>query len=203
MADQKSSLWKFVTYRDSMPEDWEEVAEEIGVPLCRSPWHDKDVDKVGEFKIPHLHWIASFDGPTTYKNALELFRPLGINIVKKVASRRRDERYLCHLDSPTKALYDIADVKTYGGYVIKFLEEQEILDGIAAIHELCESEGIIYYCDLANEVVEHFPEYLGTLLKYPAHFNNFCYSRERLAGKFDNVSYVKSRRKVGRYAGNV
>lgn len=203
MADQKSSLWKFITYEDSMPENWEEVADEIGVPLVCSPWHDKDLHKDGTPKKKHLHWIMSFDGPTTYSNAVATVEPLGVNIVKKVASRRRDEQYLCHLKSPNKAQYDIADIKTFGGYEIKFIEEQEIMDGIAALHEIVEKLGIIYYCDLANEVVEHYPEYLGTLLKYPAHFNNFCYSRERLAGKYDNVSYVKSRRKVGRYASNV
>lgn len=198
MAEQKARLWKFVTYRDSMPGDWEDVAEEIGVPMFVSPWHDRDINEDGEFKKPHRHWLMEFDGPVTYSQALSLVACLGVCIVKKCASRKRDERYWIHLDSPEKAQYDLADCVCFGGYVPKFVEDQEEFDGITAIHKLCEDLGIVYYCDLANEVVEHYPEYLTCLLRYPAHFNNFCYSRERMV-KLDNLSYVKSRRRMGRY----
>lgn len=197
--------WKFITYLDSMPDDWEMVADEIGVPLVCSPLHNLDVrTDTHELKKPHYHWIAQFDGPTPYRQALELFRPLGVNVVKMAkddfeqsASRRRDERYLAHLDSPHKYQYDIADIKCFGGYLCKYLGDRYEQNGIATIHDLAEELGIVYYADLANEIVTNYPELMTTFLRYTAHFNNFMYSRLKLASA-DNRSYVKSRVRVGR-----
>lgn len=204
MAESKGRLWKAVFYPESCG-NWEKIIEDWGVPALVSPLHDMDVkdDGSGEIKKPHYHVLFEFDGPVTYSQALDLVALLNVRIVKKCRSKRRDERYWCHLDSPGKAQYPISDVTCFGGYKPKFLEDAEVFDGISAIHELAERLGVIYYCDLANEILTSAPELMPVLLKYPAHFNNFCYSRERLAGKYDNASYVKSRRKVGRYAGDV
>lgn len=198
MAELKGRLWKAVFYPDSCP-NWKDVIEDWGIPALVSPCHDRDFDaQTGELKKPHHHVLFEFDGPVTYSQAVSLVEELGIHYCKKCNSRRRDERYWCHLDSPTKAQYDPADCFFFGGYEVRFLEDAQTFDGIAAIHELAESLGIIYYADLSNEILQRAPELLTTLLRYPAHFNNFCYSRERMAGKLDNASYVKSRRKVGR-----
>lgn len=188
----KKRTWKFIFYPESAP-DWREVIEDWGVPVAVSPLHDSDVmeDGSGNFKKPHFHGIMDFDGPTPYNIALGLVEQLGVHIVKGVNSRRRDERYLCHLDSPGKTQYDIADIVLFGGYECKFLGEQYIMSEIQQIHDLAETLGIVFYADLSNEIISNYPELMGTLLKYPAHFNNFCYSRERILKKHDNGSYVK------------
>lgn len=214
MAEQKAKFWKFVFYPESAPPDWQEVIENWGVPCVVSPLHDSDVDGNGELKKPHYHGIIQYDGPTQYHLAVELVQELGTNHVVKSQSRRRDERYLAHLDSPGKALYDVADIQTWGGYTVKFLADCYEQDGIACIHELVEELGIIYYCDLANEIIENHKELMTTLLRYPAHFNNFCYSRERFAKRVKEAvasedkaitelmsSYAFGRFRIGRIGG--
>lgn len=203
MADAKKRLWKGVFYEDSAPEEWREVIEDWGIPVLVSPLHDRDFDKDGVLKKPHRHFLMEFDGPVTYSYALQIASSLGCKILKECRSKRRDENYWCHLDSPTKTQYDVADLECFGGYVPRYIGEERSFGDIRQIHWLVEEMGIIYYADLANELIENWPELVETFLHYPAHFNNFCYSRERMAGRSDNVSYVKSRRKVGRYASDV
>ncbi len=201
--------WKFVFYPESAPKNWKEIIENWGVPALVSPLHDKDTDENGELKKPHYHVLLTYDGGRTQEEIIGLCKMLGVSYAignyneedkyGESRSRKRDERYWCHLDSPNKYRYDPADLLCLNGYEPKYLQEEYEYDGITAIHELCEMNGIIYYADLANEIVTNHRELLGTLLRYPAHFNNFCYSRLKLA-KAGNVSYVKSRRKVGKYA---
>lgn len=196
----KKRMWKFVFYPEGKGVHWREVIEEWGVPVAVSPLHDSDVkeDGSGEFKKSHYHAIMEFDGPTPYTVALELVEQLGVHIVKPVNSRRRDERYLCHLDSKGKIEYDVADIVTFGGYEVKFMGDRFEQDSISQIHDLAEQLGIVYYADLSNEIISNYPELSSTLLRYPAHFNNWCYSRERML-KSDNRTYVKSRcRGLGR-----
>lgn len=198
----KKRMWKFVFYPESCP-DWKEIIEDWGLPVIVSPLHNLDVkeDGTGEIKKAHYHGIMEFDGPTPYPQALELVEGLGVHIVKPVNSRRRDERYLCHLDSKGKTDYDICDLTTFGGYECKFLGERYEMDTISQIHDLAEELGIVYYADLANEIIERHPDLVTTLLRYPAHFNNWCYSRERILSKHGNGSYVNyaiTRGRLGR-----
>lgn len=188
----KKRMWKFVFYPESCP-DWADIIDDWGVPVAVSPLHDCDLkeDSSGQLKKPHYHGIIDYDGPTPYTQAVQLVEQLNVHICKPVNSRRRDERYLCHLDSKSKTEYDVADIRTFGGYELKFMGDRYELDSISLIHDLAEEMGIIYYCDLANEIITNHPELVATLLRYPAHFNNWCYSRERFIKKCDNGTYVK------------
>lgn len=200
MADLKKRLWKFVFYPESAPENWRDVIEDWGLPVLVSPLHNLDVkeDGTGELKKEHFHGLMAFDGPTAYSVALGLASQLGCTIVKECRSRRRDERYFCHLDSPNKAFYDVADLQCFGGYEVRYLEDEYEFDGITAIHDIAEDLGIVNYADLSNEVVTNHRELISCLLRYTSHFSNFCYARTQLVRAGDNTSYVKSRRKVGR-----
>lgn len=200
MAELKKRMWKAIFYPESC-RDWKEVIEDWGIPVAVSPLHDHDVkdDGTGELKKAHYHCLLEFDGPTPYSVVLGLVEQLGTHTAKGVNSRRRDERYLAHLDSKGKYMYDVADIETFGGYQLKFLGDRYEQNSISEIHDMIEDLGIVYYADLANEIVQNHPELLTTLLHYPAHFNNFCHSRERM--KRDNGTYVKytaTRSRMGR-----
>lgn len=203
-TEKKQRLWQFLIYPDSAgrePDEIWEYLDSLQIPMFVSPLHDRDVkdDGTGELKKEHWHVVMAFDGPVPYSQALAYVEPLGVKILKAVPSRRTMERYWAHLDSPNKAQYDVADCRCFGGYEPKFLEDEYALDGLAAIHDVMEQLGIIYYADLADEIITRHPEMTACLLRYSQHFNNVCYSRERMArATGDNVSYVKSRRKVGR-----
>lgn len=205
------AMWQFLLYPDSMVVEfggeiekaWEYL-DTVGMPVMVSPLHDCDVkeDGSGKLKKPHYHCMAQFDGPVPYRQALEYFEVLGVKILKQVPSRRTFERYTCHMDSPTKAQYDVADIRYFGGYQSKYLGDMYEQSSISQIHELIEELGIVYYPDLALNLSRDYPDLLSTLLRYSSHFNNFCYGRERLLKRYsgDNDSYVKyanTRRKIG------
>lgn len=42
--------WAFVMYPDSMPDNWEEIIKNTGLPMAISPLHNKDIDPTGEEK---------------------------------------------------------------------------------------------------------------------------------------------------------
>ena len=179
MASGKRN-WKFLLYPESAPSDWLTILEDIGVPILISPMHDQDVNEEGELKKPHRHVLVTLDGPKPYDEVLTWFKPLGVKILKEVKSIRREERYWCHLDSPTKVKYDIAGLISLNGYECKYLGERDQLPYLSQLHKLIEDEGIIYFADLGNEVNKRYPELQLTLIRYTAYFNNYCHSRERL-----------------------
>lgn len=201
-------LWKFLfyPYEPSCPDNYIEVIEDWGVPVLLSPVHNMDFTRDGIKKKDHIHGLAMFDGPKPASEILDLCARLGVRYAieergndtyDEVRSRRRDERYMCHLDSPSKTKYDPADMVCINGYEVKYLEDEYEIDSISAIHDLCEDLGILHYADLANELVQRHRDLMPTLLRHVGHFNNFCYSRYKLASS-DNSSYVKSRKRVGR-----
>lgn len=194
--EAQARIWMCIIYPQDIGEDWLERLESIGVPTFVSPLHDKDVTSEGELKKPHRHVLVQLDGKKSYSTVLSWFEPLGVKIVKRVNSLRREERYWCHLDSKDKVQYDVADCIALNGYEMKYLGERYNIDEIRQIHELIEDKGIVYYADLSRVVINDAPQLFGTLLKYVQHFNNVCYSRERLVRSYaasDNGSYVKYR----------
>lgn len=208
VEDCSRAMWQFLIYPDSCGfddvDDLWRALEELMVPLFVSPLHDRDVkeDGSGELKKPHWHVLAAYDGPVPYGQCLYTFAPFGVKILKFVPSRRACERYWAHLDSKDKYKYDVADCKCFSSYEPKYLEDEYGLSGIQEIHDVAERLGIVYYADLANEIITHYPNLVEVLLRHPAHFNNFCYSRERMCNR-DNTSYVKSRKKgLGRGNGD-
>lgn len=79
-----------------------------------SPLHDRDEDITGHLCSPHYHVLLLFDSPTTKEHVEALFintlcsKPVGI------FSLRDSIRYLCHLDSPNRPLYDVSQVLSRG-----------------------------------------------------------------------------------------
>lgn len=167
--------------------------DELQVPMMVSPLHNLDVkeDGSGEFKKPHYHVHAEFDGPFPYGQFLDMLEPLGVKILKLPRSRSVMEKYTIHKDSPGKAQYDECDIRTFGGYQIKYLGDEIEQNLIKEMHDLIEEQGMMYYADLANEVVERHSDMLTTLLKYPNHWRGFMASRRAIMHDNDNASYVK------------
>ena len=54
--EQRSNKWAFLFYRESAPENYLEILEDLHIPFVLSPWHDKDINrKTGELKKAHKH----------------------------------------------------------------------------------------------------------------------------------------------------
>lgn len=205
MAKQKPveqlsrAMWRFLLYPDSMAAEfggdiqkvWAAL-EDMLVPLMVSPLHDRDVREDGSIKKPHYHCLVVFDGPVPYNQVLGMFEQFGVKKLELTPSRKAAERYMCHLDSPAKAQYDLADLRFFGSFQAKFLGDRYEQNAISQIHEFIEEQGIVYYPDLSLQISRSYPDLLTALLRYSSHFNNYCYGRERLIKKASrgNDSYV-------------
>ena len=104
-----------VVYPESAPENWKTIISESKIPVFISPLHDKDINANGEPKKPHYHVMSMYDGKKTEKQAKDFFESFGGVGCEVVKSQRAYARYLCHLDNPEKAQYNITDVLSYGG----------------------------------------------------------------------------------------
>lgn len=110
---------------------------EMHLPCFISPPHDKDVNPTGEKKKKHWHVLINYDSVKTEeqaRNDIIEFGGVGCEVVK---SNRAYGRYLCHLDNPEKAQYDVNNVKVFGGlnYIDLINSEADIL---AIEEEICD-----------------------------------------------------------------
>lgn len=110
---QRTRNWATIVY-DLDFNTWFTKLQEDCVPFLVSPLHDRDIDPGSEPKKPHYHVLLMFDGVKTQDQAKEVFSHVNGVGCEKVASLRGYARYLCHLDNPEKAQYDINDVESFG-----------------------------------------------------------------------------------------
>lgn len=121
MADKKSNStnrvrnYATVVYPDSAPENWQKIIAESKIPVFISPLHNLDVNPDNSPKKPHYHVLTMYDGPKTKEQAREFFESFGGVGLEVVNSLRGYSRYLCHLDNPEKAQYNVSDVVAFGG----------------------------------------------------------------------------------------
>ena len=146
--------WAFVIYPESMPENYEEIITDTGLPLAMSPLHNKDVNPTGEPKKPHSHCIVYYENATTLKNVKEnVCDKLNGTIPIKLESMRGMYRYHIHLDNPEKYQYDDRDRKFFNGFDIDMaskLTRTEINKIIKEIHTFINDNNILEYIDLLD-----------------------------------------------------
>lgn len=175
----KSRFWTFFVYLDSAPENWIELIQDTGVPFCVSPYHDQDVNPDGSIKKAHYHVIVAFDGPTTKKNIIDTFtNPLNTLEPKKVVSLRGMYRYLCHLDNPEKAQYDLKDIQSFNSFEIS-LTDTEILVVKSKIIDFIDSNDICTYYELVNSYLSSGDmDYFRVVSNNVYFFSNYIRSRK-------------------------
>ena len=103
----------FLFYKESAPDNYLEILEEIHVPFVLSPWHDKDINKKsGEFKKAHKHGAFYFDSLKSYSQVSELIKEKlnGPAHVKPVMSPKGMYDYFIHAENPDKTPYDIESI---------------------------------------------------------------------------------------------
>lgn len=115
--------WCFVNYADSAPENWLDILTELHIPAFVSPFHDSDVDIMGDSDHPdqpkpaHFHVMLMFEGKKARSSVVKIAHALGAknDVVYRVNSLRGMARYLCHMDNPEKHQYDPDDVMCFAG----------------------------------------------------------------------------------------
>ena len=92
MAKDKARYFTFLLYPESIPEDWKERLELIGLPIAISPLHDKDISDVDgqKYKKSHYHVVYVAKNPVTAESVrIKIKRSLGdssVSMVKIVIS---------------------------------------------------------------------------------------------------------------------
>lgn len=153
--DKRSNKWAFLIYKESAPEDYLDVLEEMHVPFIVSPWHDKDINRsTGEFKKAHKHGALFFETLKSYTQVSELLQeklntPAHIEVVM---SPKGMYDYFTHAENPEKTLYNIDDIESGAGFELdKFLAEQssdkflnKVIDLIED-NDITEFEVLVYF----------------------------------------------------------
>lgn len=165
-TDPRKRNWTFLIYPDSAPENWEEIFASQNLPALISPLHDQDVNEADdEQKKPHYHVILQFRGKKTEQQAQEISDLFSGVKVKPVNDMRSLARYLCHLDNPEKAQYNIDDVKTYGGIDYQELIESaaDIDNTLREIMDWCLEQGCDSFYVLSNYAAKEKPSWFRVI----------------------------------------
>jgi hypothetical protein len=144
--------WTFVVYEDSAPENWRDLLSGQCVPMFVSPYHDKDVNPDGEPKKPHWHVVVMFSSLHTEAAAQELSDLCSGVKVQQVKDIVGMSRYLCHLDNPEKAQYQIQDVLSLGGadYLDKVSKAADTDAALGEMMDWCIEQGCYSFFRLSN-----------------------------------------------------
>lgn len=163
--DTRVRLWATVVYPESAPDNWQKTLNELYIPCYISPLHDKDLNADNTPKKPHYHVFMIFEGKKSREQIKGICDSIGGVGQEIVESKRGYARYLCHLDNPEKAQYDVDDVKSYGGLdyesdigivINKYKVIREMKDFVS-------NNNIFYYSDLLDYACEHEPQWFRVL----------------------------------------
>lgn len=152
--EKRSSKWTFIIYKESVPENYLDILEELQVPFVLSPWHDKDVDReTGEIKKAHKHGALFFDSLKSYSQVSDLISE-NLNApkhVEPVHSPKGMYDYFIHAQSPDKAPYNIEDIESGSGFdIAKFLMEQESGTFLNTVIDIIEEQDFINFDSLVS-----------------------------------------------------
>lgn len=150
----KGRNWAFVVYPESLPENWQDIVLETGLPMAFSPLHDKDVNPGGDNKKPHYHVICYYENTTTQKNVKEnVTDRLNGTIPIKLESMVGMYRYHLHLDNPEKYQYDDRNRMFFNGFDVNKVDSltyTEIGKILMELQTLIRREHILEYADLLD-----------------------------------------------------
>lgn len=181
MKDKRSNKWAFLIYKESAPDNYLEILEELHIPFILSPWHDKDINtKTGDFKKPHKHGALFFDSLKSYSQVSELIQnklnaPAHVEIVM---SPKGMFDYFIHADNPDKALYDINDIESGSGFELdKFIKEQDSSIFLNEVIDAIEDNDFVEFEDLVRYARINNSNLLGLIIERTYFFSKFLDSR--------------------------
>ena len=169
MAKDKARYFTFLLYPESIPTDWEQKLELIGVPIAVSPIHDMDektdkskwvpddvVRNGKHYKKPHYHVIYVAKNPVTVDSVRKrIQRTLGIQSVAKVQIVVRSVEsmylYLTHESKDAiekhKHKYSKSDITLLNNFDIDRYITLDVEDKDDMLNDVCD---LIDDHDIAN-----------------------------------------------------
>lgn len=177
----KKKYWAFVLYLESAPSNWKEILQLRGIPVCISPYHDKDVNPDGTPKKPHYHIILCFPNTTTYNNVKSITDSLNQPIPISLDAVNGYYRYLTHKDNPEKYQYSPEDIETLNGFSIDDFVEltyTQVKTICIYLQQLIIDNDILEYSDLLDYLLtnELYTE-LDVASNHTVLFNTYICSR--------------------------
>lgn len=162
--EKRSNKWAFLIYKESAPDNYFNVLEELHVPFVLSPWHDEDIDKkTGQVKKSHKHGAFYFDSLKSYTQVSELVADKlhGPAHVEIIMSPKGMYDYFIHAENSEKALYKIEDIESGCGFDLnKFLTENNP-DLLKQIYEIMRDSQLNEFSDFTDFVAEKHPDLLS------------------------------------------
>lgn len=179
--EKRSSKWTFLLYKESAPEHYLDVLENMHIPFVLSPWHDKDINKeTGEFKKAHKHGALYFDSLKSYSQVSELLTK-NLNTpahVEPVMSPKGMYDYFTHAENPDKALYNIEDIEFGCGFDLeKFLISNNKDEFISTVIDIIEENNFIEFNNLVRYARLENPKLLGLIMDKTYFFAKYLDSR--------------------------
>lgn len=179
--EQRSTKWTFLFYKESAPEDYLNVLEELHIPFILSPWHDKDVNRqTGEFKKVHKHGAFFFDSLKSYSQVSNIISDKlnGPAHVEVVMSPTGLFDYFTHAENPDKAPYDIDDIEIGCGFDLdKFLIEVKTSDFIHEVVDIIEENDFTEFEELVWYARANNTNLLGLIIERTYFFAKYLDSR--------------------------
>lgn len=181
LPDKRSTMWTFLIYQESAPDNYLQILEENMVPFILSPWHDKDIDnKTGEFKKAHKHGALFFDSLKSYSQVSDLISST-LNApqhVEVVMSPTGLFDYFTHAQNPDKTPYNVEDIESGAGFNLdKFLLAQQQDFFLGKVIDTIEEENIQEFGDLVIFARQNHPHLLKLVMDKAFFFSKYMDSR--------------------------
>lgn len=172
--DNRARSWTIVVYPgDSLPDNWQDILDELSVPWCASPLHDRDLNADGTPKKAHRHIVLSFEGKKSYEQVEAIAERLGAPIPKRIHSVRAMVRYCLHLDNPDKAQYSRADLLSGCGFDVEDalkLSASETESIVSDIEDYILEKHANEYVSVLRNLKKYHPEWVEVFRRHTMHF---------------------------------
>ena len=182
--DTRTRNWAFIGYTDSLPVNWQDILNEMGLCWAASPLHDKDINETAsdedKTKKAHYHFILKFDGKKSYEQVLEITKKLGATIPQVCNNIVGAVRYFLHLDDANKHRYPQDEIQEGGGFdaasylALSVTEQRKLIKEILCY---CRANGIDELCDLEDYILDEKPEWESTYFDRQLLFSRSLKSR--------------------------
>lgn len=123
--DTRARAWTFIIYPDEIDDDWRLKLDDLHLEWIESPFHNQDLNPLGDEKKPHIHVLIMFTNVKSYDQIVEITRSCfnggkegsipGCSFPQKCHNVKSLVRYFMHWDNPEKHRYSVNELKCHGG----------------------------------------------------------------------------------------
>lgn len=170
MAKKRSKHFATVVYPEStLLSSMFEFLGDLKISYLVSPPHDSDLDEQGNLKKAHFHVILVFDSLKSFEQIQSILSSspsdvqfCGLEIVNSFPCYAR---YLCHLDNPDKAQYDVNDVVAFGiDYFSIIVTKADKFISFVSLLDFIESNPDLSFADLCFYARHNNPDMLQAIM---------------------------------------